>query len=123
MERFEYKLVKAPCQRKRFTGLKKSDDAFAITLTETLNDIASEGWQFLRKEEMSETRGNRLLGRRRRSHEYLVFRRQLRSNGMTLDEPVSPRRVQNHKTPDIEQLRSRISKVMLANDPAVSLVK
>lgn len=117
MERFEYKLVKAPQKSNRYDGLKKFDDKFAHTLMDVMNDVASEGWQFLRKEVMTETRRAGLFGRKTLSHDYLVYRRQLRGNGLTLDDPVAPRRIQKAKTPDIEQLRARISQVML--DPNV----
>lgn len=113
MERFEYKLVKAPQKSNKYSGLNKLDDKFAHTLMDSMNDIASDGWQFLRKEVMTETKRRGFFGRKSTSHDYLVYRRQLRGSGMSMDTPVSPRRIQKAKSPDIEQLRARISQAML----------
>ena len=120
MERYEYKLVAAPKARNKYSGAKKSIDLFAQTLMDSMNELATDGWQFVRQEKVTESRRTLFFGHKNRQHDYMVYRRPRRSNGMSLDEPINPRRVQKQKTPDIEQLRARISEVML--DPQLKAI-
>jgi len=113
MERFEYKLIKVPQKSNRYSGLKDLNDSFALTLMDSINDVAKDGWQFLRKEVLTETKWPSFFGQRTTSHEYLIYRRQLRESGMSIDTMVSPRRISKDKSPDIDQVRARISQVML----------
>jgi hypothetical protein len=100
MERYEYRLEIAPQKRNRYSGLKKNEDAFAHTLMDTINETAEEGWEFLRMETMSEKRFMR--------REYMLYRRALRTNGLSVDDPLVPRRVKPGSTSNIEQLRARM---------------
>lgn len=108
MERFEYKLVATPCESEKYQGLTKADDAFAQTLGDGMNELGREGWQFMRTESVTEKRRGLFFIKKQRERNYMVYRRALRSNGMTLDEPVKSRRV-TRAVPDSKELKSRIS--------------
>ena len=108
MERYEYRLEAVPTKSKRYKGLPKSEDAFALTVTDEINDLAKDGWEFFRIETINETRRAGLFGTKTETHEYMMYRRALRSNGMTLDEPHQPRRVKPTNVSNIEQLRARM---------------
>lgn len=113
MVRFEYKLVKAPDRRVRYSNKKKGDDAFALTVMDKVNDIAQSGWEFIRKETMVENRRSLGVLRRRDVVDYLVFRRPRRADGLSLDTPVKPARPRVvSEMPNAEELRSRIQRVM-----------
>jgi len=105
MERFEYRFEVAPQKSRRYSGMKKSEDAFAHTMMDMVNAVAREGWEFLRLETVSHKRFMRRGTERR---EYLVYRRALHSDGMTLDQPRAPRRVKPASVSNIEQLRARM---------------
>jgi len=123
LERYEYQVVKTPSKSVKYKGLDREADAFAQTLMDGMNTLARDGWQFVRTEVMVEQRRSWLGVRTRRSHDYMVYRRALRSNGMSLAEPVSPQRVRNIPTPNLEMLRDRISSVMSERSPVVALAK
>lgn len=112
VERFEYKLEKAPVKKNRYTGLAKSDDAFATTLMDNMNALARDGWQFQRNEVMTETKRGGLLQARKVNHTYMVYRRPLKSDGMTLDAIVAPRRVSAEPAATTEELRDRIGSLI-----------
>lgn len=108
MERYEYRLEAVPTKSKRYKGLPKSDDAFALTVSDAINDLAKDGWEFFRIETMNETCRAGLFGTKTVSRDYMVYRRALRSNGMSLEEPLQPRRVKPTNVSNIEQLRARM---------------
>lgn len=47
---FEYKVVPAPDRAVKVRGLKTTSERFAHALTETLNALSADGWEFLRSE-------------------------------------------------------------------------
>ncbi len=123
MERFEYRVVKCPSKSTKYTNLDKATDAFAQTLMDGMNELAIEGWQFVRNEAMVESRRTLLWGSSKRRQDYMVYRRALRSNGMSLDDTVSPNRVRQRVSPNIELLRDRITKVMTDPAPLAAVAK
>ncbi len=105
MERYEYRFEMAPQKSRRYSGMKKSDDAFAHTMMDVVNAVARDGWEFLRLETMS---NKRFMRRGTERREYLVYRRALHTDGMTMDQPRTPRRVKPTNVSNIEQLRARM---------------
>ncbi len=75
MGRYEYKLAPTPSRQARFKD--KKGDAFARTITETLNEIARDGWEFVGRETIAEHRRKGLFRVRRVARDFLVFRRAL----------------------------------------------
>jgi len=47
---YEYKIVPAPRKGLKAKGLKSSEDRFAHTLSELINEQARDGWEFQRAE-------------------------------------------------------------------------
>ncbi len=93
MERYEYLLVKTPAKSIKYKGVSKSDDPFALTLMDGMNKLALKGWQFIGCETMTEDCRSLFWGNTKRDHEYMVYRRCLRSDCMIPD--VQPRRSKN----------------------------
>ncbi len=120
MERYEYQVVKTPSKSTKYKGMEKGADTFAQTLMDGMNELARDGWQFVRTEVMMEERRS-IFGNSRVNHDYMIYRRSLRSNGMRLDEPVSPLRVRKAPAPNIEMLRERINTVMSEPDNIVAM--
>jgi hypothetical protein len=122
VERYEYQVVSTPTKRIKFKGLKKTDDAFALTLTENINELAREGWQFVLSETIAETSRSFFGKTRRQERDFMVYRRALRSNGMSVSEVVAPARVRRTDTPSMELVRDRIAEVAVVPVPAIKAV-
>ena len=76
MPRFEYKLVAAPVKSAKQKGLKGAD-AFAATLQDMMNDLAAQGWQYLRTETLPEDVRSGLTSKTTVYRNILVFQRAL----------------------------------------------
>ncbi|MBN2905654.1 MAG: DUF4177 domain-containing protein [Rhodobacteraceae bacterium] len=75
MSRFEYKVVPAPTRAERHRGLKGTPERFAQTLSALLNDMAREGWDYLRADTLPCEQRQGLTGRGTRDQNVLIFRR------------------------------------------------
>lgn len=52
MQTYEYKAVPAPNRSKRVKGVKGTAGRFAAVLTETMNEHAADGWEYLRSDSL-----------------------------------------------------------------------
>lgn len=78
MQRYEYKVVPAPRQSRRIRGIKTPEGRFAAVLTETINELAAEGWEYLRADSLPvEEKPGLLKPKVETYHTVLVFRRAL----------------------------------------------
>ena len=76
MQSYEYKVLPAPNRAKRVKGVKGNAARFAALLTETMNDLAKDGWQYVRSDSMPvEEKPGLLKSRVENYHTVLVFRR------------------------------------------------
>ncbi|OLS52467.1 hypothetical protein BV392_10950 [Rhodovulum sulfidophilum] len=74
--KYEYRVLPAPERGRRGRGLKGPAERFAHALEETMNEMAAEGWTYLRAESLpSEDRQGLFGGRSRALRNVLVFRR------------------------------------------------
>ncbi len=78
MQQYEYKVVPAPIKGERARGVKSVPDRFAHTLTTLMNQMAVEGWEYLRAETLPCEERSGLTGRTRNFQNMLVFRRTIR---------------------------------------------
>ncbi|MDZ7909587.1 MAG: DUF4177 domain-containing protein [Gemmobacter sp.] len=77
MQQYEYKVVPAPKRGAKHRGLKTTQDRFAFALTELMNDMARDGWEYLRADALPCEEKVGLTGRSTSFHNLLVFRRGL----------------------------------------------
>lgn len=77
MQQYEYKVVPAPKRGAKHRGLKTTQDRFAFALTELMNDMARDGWEYLRADALPCEEKVGLTGRSTSFHNLLVFRRAL----------------------------------------------
>lgn len=75
MRNFEYKAVPAPTRGSKAKGVKTTEDRFAYSLTETLNDMASDGWEYVRAETLPCDERKGLTGTQTTYQNLLIFRR------------------------------------------------
>lgn len=72
---YEFKVVPAPSRGKRAKGVKGSEGRFAHALEEVMNDMAAEGWEFLRTETLPSEEKSGLTSTTTTFRSVMVFRR------------------------------------------------
>ncbi len=78
MQQYEYKVVPAPRRGEKARGVKRTEDRFARTLAEAINELAADGWEYQRAETLPCEERTGLTGRVTNGFQsVLVFRRRL----------------------------------------------
>lgn len=77
MQQFEYRVVPAPKRGEKARGLKTTEDRFAQALTTLMNDMARQGWDYLRADTLPCEERTGLTGKATVFQNMLVFRRAL----------------------------------------------
>ncbi len=98
MQSFEYKVVLAPHNGTKAKGVKTTGDRFALSLTNTLNEMAEDGWEYVRAETLPCDERKGLTGSQTTYQNVLVFRRgfaaveevEQKSPPLTLESPARP---------------------------------
>lgn len=88
MRKFEYKAVPAPNTGTKAKGVKTTEDRFALSLTDTLNEMAEDGWEYVRAETLPCMERKGLTGSQQTYQNMLIFRR-LNAAAMPLDRTTS----------------------------------
>ena len=52
MTHYDYKVVPAPKRAKRVRGVRGAEELFALTLTDAINEVARQGWEYVRAEHL-----------------------------------------------------------------------
>ncbi|MEM9434469.1 MAG: DUF4177 domain-containing protein [Pseudomonadota bacterium] len=77
MSRFEYRAIAAPRRGKSAKGVRGGPDKFAFAISNLMNDMAAEGWEYLRADTLPCDERQGLTGKTVKYHSLLVFRRQV----------------------------------------------
>jgi len=84
MNRFEYKVVPAPRRGEKSRGLKTTEDRFALALTNLMNTLGAEGWDYVRADALPcDERAGLTGGIKTSFQNMLVFRRGLAAGTAT----------------------------------------
>jgi hypothetical protein len=75
MQRYEYKVVPAPTKGEKARGAKTTPDRFAYKLTTMMNDLARDGWDYVRADTLPCEERSGLTGKVTTYQNMLVFRR------------------------------------------------
>ncbi len=76
MIHYDYRVIPAPKRAKRVKGVHGTEELFALTLTESINEIAREGWEYVRAEHLPAEAPRGWFGARSAGEQsVLVFRR------------------------------------------------
>jgi len=86
---FEYKVVPAPIRGKKAKGLKTPADRFANALGAVINEMATEGWEYLRADTLPAEERHGLTGRSTVFQNMLIFRRAAGEERATAPESVT----------------------------------
>lgn len=88
MQHYEYRAVVAPARAEKIRGLKTTAERFAHTVSVVMNDMARDGWEYLRADILPCEERSGLTGRSTVHHTLLVFRRPVAANRDASTEPV-----------------------------------
>ena len=75
MQPTEYRVEPAPRRGTKAKGLKTTEDRFAAALTAKLNEMAAEGWDYLRADTLPCDERSGIAGRSTTYHSVLIFGR------------------------------------------------
>lgn len=71
----DYRVIPAPTRGEKAKGVKGAAEQFAHALTQTMNRMAAEGWEYLRAEKLPCEERDGWFGRKTTERHMLVFRR------------------------------------------------
>ncbi len=74
---YEYRVVPAPRRGVRKSNAKTSEARFAVSLTDLMNEMGREGWEYLRADTLPMDERAGLTGTKTSYQNMLVFRRVL----------------------------------------------
>jgi hypothetical protein len=77
MQAYEYRVIPAPRRGEKARGLKTVEDRYALTLTQLMNKMAREGWEYQRADALAVEERVGLTGVKTSFPSMLVFRRLL----------------------------------------------
>lgn len=86
---FEYKVVPAPTRGRKARGVKTPADRFARALEDTINELAADGWEYLRTDTLPAEERQGLTGRTTVYQNMLVFRRAVETAAKGADRAVT----------------------------------
>ncbi|TGD42723.1 DUF4177 domain-containing protein [Pseudotabrizicola sediminis] len=118
MQRFEYKVIPAPKRGEKLRGVKTTEDRFAQTLTQLMNSLGAEGWDYVRADTLPCDERAGLTGTRTTYQNMLVFRRVVEAAEMS--EPAVPFGTLR-ATPDAEAPALKLGSAQVPSGPAPAI--
>jgi hypothetical protein len=88
MQRYEYKVVPAPQKGVKAKGVRSPEGRFANSIELQLNELAAEGWEFVRAELLPSEERSGLTGSTTNWRNILVFRRELAVAAPVVEEEI-----------------------------------
>lgn len=89
MSSYEYTVIPAPARGEKAKGAKSGIERFAATLSDTLNDMARDGWDYVRAEVLPAEERSGLTSRSTVYHNLLIFRRALVTDSASPPRPAT----------------------------------
>lgn len=84
---YKYKVVPAPMRGLKAKGLKTAQDRFANALQTVMNDLAADGWEYLRADTLPSEQREGLISKTTVYQNMLVFRQSTKPKNKA---PMSP---------------------------------
>ncbi len=75
MTKYEFKVIPAPAKGRKARGVKGTEGRFAFALESVMNEMAAEGWEFLRTETLPSEERSGLTSTNMSFRSVMVFRR------------------------------------------------
>ena len=77
MPRYEFKVIPAPRKGEKARGVKTVEDRFALALTQAMNEMGRDGWDYVRSDSLPVDERVGFTGTKTSFQNMLVFRREL----------------------------------------------
>ena len=90
MQTYEYKVIPAPRRGEKVRGARSVPERFAHALTHAMNDMARDGWEYLRADTLPCDERVGLTGTATHFQNMLVFRRAMALPAARQPEPPRP---------------------------------
>lgn len=123
MQRYEYKVIATPRKLKRVRGVKGPQARFAHLLTETMNEYAADGWEYVRAENLPiDEKQGLFKGSIETFQSVLVFRREASLEVATEAAPVEEPLEAETQAPKAEDMApAQLEEPELPADPLVQV--
>lgn len=82
MQRFEYKVIPAPKRGEKSRGVKTTEDRFALALTNLMNELGADGWDYVRADSLPCEERAGFTSTKTTFQNVLVFRRAIGTSAM-----------------------------------------
>lgn len=92
MKHYEYQVVPAPKKGEKAKGAKTAAEKFAVALTNLMNRMGSEGWDYIRADTLPCEERVGLTGSKSVFQNMLVFRREMFIEAVDMLEPEDAHR-------------------------------
>lgn len=90
MPRYEYKVVPAPKRGKSAKGIRGKEERFAHALSELMNELGAEGWDYVRADTLPSEERSGLAARSIVYQNMLVFRRERDGDDLSVADGTGP---------------------------------
>lgn len=87
MDHFEYTVMPAPDRGSRNKSARTPTERYALALSEAINEMAVEGWEYVRAETLPSDERSGIASRQTLWHHLLIFRRPLAVEVEVLAQP------------------------------------
>ncbi|RGP39177.1 DUF4177 domain-containing protein [Pseudotabrizicola alkalilacus] len=122
MQRYEYKVIPAPKRGEKLRGVKTTEDRFAQTLTQLMNSLGADGWDYVRADTLPCDERAGLTGTKTTYQNMLVFRRTLVERQVT-ETPPSFSTLRATPEPELPTLKLGAAHVAAGPAPALGPAK
>ncbi len=115
MSKFEYKAVPAPTRGTKSKSAKTTEDRFALSITDTLNEMAAAGWEYVRAETLPCDERKGLTGTSTTYQNMLIFKRfnqvsqPLPLDARTTSRPLAMEHADPHRSASEQVIPRRIT--------------
>lgn len=90
MTQYSYKVIPAPRRGEKARGVKTTPDRFALAVTQMMNRMAAEGWEYLRADTLPCDERVGLTGSKTTFQALLVFRKPAEEQPETPETVAAP---------------------------------
>lgn len=90
MGQFEYSVIPAPSRGEKAKDARTPADRYSVALTQELNRMAQDGWEYVRADVLPSEERSGLTGRNTVYHNLLVFRRSVAAPAPSQARPPQP---------------------------------
>ncbi len=90
MPRYEFKVIPAPRRGEKATGVKTTEERFALALMALMNELGAEGWDYVRADTLPVDERSGLTGTKTTFQNLLVFRREIAADAVRPEPQAEP---------------------------------